>query len=136
MKTFPHYLQLDAMDCGPTCLSMIAKYYGKNYSLQTLRSRSFLTREGVSMLGISDASESIGFHTSGVRIHRRKGGVHLPRARRTGKVRIGNSTAARTDHPLWQRTAFNKDHDGNGIHRHEGKKPAQQVTEFKIRVYA
>ena len=36
MNTFPHYLQLDAMDCGPTCLRMIAKYYGKNYSLQTL----------------------------------------------------------------------------------------------------
>ena len=68
MNTFPHYLQLDAMDCGPTCLRMIAKYYGKNYSLQTLRSRSFLTREGVSMLGISAAAESIGFRTSGVRI--------------------------------------------------------------------
>ncbi|WP_350332696.1 cysteine peptidase family C39 domain-containing protein, partial [Phocaeicola massiliensis] len=30
MNTFPHYLQLDAMDCGPTCLRMIARYYGKN----------------------------------------------------------------------------------------------------------
>ena len=67
-KNIPHYLQLDAMDCGPTCLRMIAKYYGKNYSLQTLRERSFITREGVSMLGISDAAESIGFRTSGVRI--------------------------------------------------------------------
>ena len=60
MKTFPHYLQLDAMDCGPTCLRMIARYYGKNYSLQTLRERSFITREGVSMPGISDAAESSG----------------------------------------------------------------------------
>lgn len=68
MKRFPHYLQHDAMDCGPTCLRMIAKYYGKNYSLQTLRERSFITREGVSMLGISDAAESIGFRTMGVRI--------------------------------------------------------------------
>ena len=59
MKRFPHYLQYDAMDCGPTCLRMIAKYYGKNYSLQTLRERSFITREGVSMLGICDAAESI-----------------------------------------------------------------------------
>ena len=65
MKTFPHYLQLDAMDCGPTCLRMIARYYGKNYSLQTLRERSFITREGVSMLGISDAAESIGFRNIG-----------------------------------------------------------------------
>ena len=68
MKRFPHYLQYDAMDCGPTCLRMIAKYYGKNYSLQTLRERSFITREGVSMLGICDAAESIGFRTLGVRL--------------------------------------------------------------------
>ena len=50
LNSFPHYLQLDAMDCGPSCLRMIAKYYGKSYSLQTLRARSFITREGVSML--------------------------------------------------------------------------------------
>lgn len=68
-KSFPHYIQLDTMDCGPTCLRMIAKYYGQNYSLQTLREKSFITREGVSMLGISDAAESIGFHTQGVRIN-------------------------------------------------------------------
>lgn len=62
---FPHYLQLDKMDCGPSCLRMIAKYYGKHYTLQTLRQRCFLTREGVSMLGISDAAETIGFRTQG-----------------------------------------------------------------------
>lgn len=65
MPKFPHYTQLDAMDCGPTCLRMVAKYYGKIYSLQYLRSRSYITREGVSMLGISDAAESIGFRTKG-----------------------------------------------------------------------
>lgn len=68
MKVFPHFRQLDAMDCGPTCLRMIAKYYGKDYSLETLRKLSFITRAGVSMLGISDAAESIGFKTMGVRI--------------------------------------------------------------------
>lgn len=68
MKTFPRYLQLDAKDCGPTCLRMIAKHYGKEYSLQTLRERSYITREGVSMLGVSEAAESIGFRTIGVRI--------------------------------------------------------------------
>ena len=68
MKRFPHYIQLDAMDCGPSCLRMIAKYYGKTYSIQTLRASTFITREGVSMLGISDAAEFIGFRTSGVRI--------------------------------------------------------------------
>jgi len=68
IKSFPHYIQLDAMDCGPSCLRMVAKYYGRGYALQTLRERSFITREGVSMLGISDAAESIGFRTNGVKI--------------------------------------------------------------------
>jgi hypothetical protein len=67
-EKFYHYSQFDGMDCGPTCLRMVAKYYGKSYSLQTLRERSFITREGVSMLGISDAAESIGFKTMGVKI--------------------------------------------------------------------
>lgn len=65
---FPFYQQYDQMDCGPSCLRMIAKHYGKSYSLQTLRDRCYITREGVSMLGISDAAESIGFHTIGVKI--------------------------------------------------------------------
>jgi len=68
MKNFPHYHQPDAMDCGPTCLRMIAKHYGKNYSIETLRERSYITREGVSLLGTSEAAESIGFRTMGVKI--------------------------------------------------------------------
>lgn len=67
-KPFPHILQLDSMDCGPACLKMIAKYYGKNYNIQYLRKRSYITRIGVTMLGISEAAESIGFHTNGVKI--------------------------------------------------------------------
>lgn len=68
MKIFPHYTQLDAMDCGPSCLRMIAKYYGRSYTLQYLRDRSFITRDGVSMLGISDAAEKIGFRTLGAKL--------------------------------------------------------------------
>ncbi|MBN2275397.1 MAG: peptidase domain-containing ABC transporter [Bacteroidales bacterium] len=68
MPRFPFYQQYDAKDCGPACLRMIAKFYGKNYSLQTLRDHSYLTREGVSMLGISDAAESIGFKTLGIKV--------------------------------------------------------------------
>jgi ATP-binding cassette subfamily B protein len=60
---FPFYKQLDAMDCGPTCLRMVAKHYGKSYSLQYLREQSFITREGVSLLGISEAAEKIGLKT-------------------------------------------------------------------------
>jgi ATP-binding cassette, subfamily B, bacterial len=67
MSNFPHYHQLDSMDCGATCLRMIAKYYGKSYTSQTLRQRSYITREGVSLLGISDAAESIGMRTIGVK---------------------------------------------------------------------
>lgn len=65
---FPFYRQLDSMDCGPACLRMIAKYYGKDLSLQYIRKKSFLTREGVSMLGISEAAEHVGFRTKGYRI--------------------------------------------------------------------
>jgi len=69
IHNFPFTLQLDAMDCGPACLRMVAKHYGRSYTLQTLRQRSFITREGVSMLGISDAAETIGFRTTGVKIN-------------------------------------------------------------------
>jgi len=65
MKSFPTYIQHDTMDCGPTCLRMIAAFYGKKYSLEKLREKSALTREGVSLLGISEAAESVGFRTMG-----------------------------------------------------------------------
>lgn len=68
MWRYPVYTQLDRMDCGPTCLRMIAKYYGRVYSLQTLRDKAFISRSGVSLLGISGAAESIGFRTTGVKI--------------------------------------------------------------------
>ena len=68
LSKFPHYLQHDTMDCGPACVRMIAKYYGKSYSLQYLREHCFLTREGVSLLGISDAAERIGLKTVGAKI--------------------------------------------------------------------
>jgi ATP-binding cassette, subfamily B, bacterial len=68
MVKFTHYRQLESMDCGPTCLQMVAKYYGKSFTLQSLRSKAFITKSGVSMLGISDATESIGFRTRGYRL--------------------------------------------------------------------
>ena len=68
IKSFPFYHQLESADCGPSCLRMIAKYYGRTYSVQYLREQAFITREGVSMLGISDAAERIGFRTMGVKI--------------------------------------------------------------------
>lgn len=67
-KHFTHYRQYDAMDCGPTSLRMVAKYYGKHFNLETLRNNSGFSKEGVNLLGISEAAESIGFRASGVKL--------------------------------------------------------------------
>ncbi len=61
-------IQPDAMDCGPVSLKMIAKFYGKEFSLDKLRSITFTTKEGVSLLSISEAAEQIGFKTVGGRL--------------------------------------------------------------------
>lgn len=71
-RQFPHYKQADQMDCGPTCLRIISKYYGRNYSLNRLREISGINKEGVSLLGISEAAEKIGFRTTGIRISLKK----------------------------------------------------------------
>lgn len=68
MSTFKTYRQLDQMDCGPTCLRMIVKHHGRNYTLQTLRKKSGINREGVSLLGISEAAEEIGLRTMGAKL--------------------------------------------------------------------
>lgn len=68
MKPFPFFRQPDSMDCGPTCLQMVAKYYGKSASLQSLREVSQIGKEGVSMLGISEAAERIGFRARAVKL--------------------------------------------------------------------
>lgn len=68
MKPFPHYRQYDQMDCGPTCLRMISRHYGRTYSMNTLRQKSGINREGVSLLGISEAAEDLGFRTIGAKL--------------------------------------------------------------------
>ena len=67
MKRFPFYKQLDGMDCGPSCLRMIARHYGKTFSVQQLREQSFIQRTGVNLLGISEAAASIGLRATGIR---------------------------------------------------------------------
>jgi len=66
--SFPFVKQPDAMDCGPACLKMVAGFYKKNFSLESLRKRCYITREGVSFLGLSEAADSLGFRTLGVKI--------------------------------------------------------------------
>jgi len=67
-KKFRIFKQFDSKDCGPASLKMISLYYGKNYSIDYLRNLCFITKEGVSLLGISDAAEQIGFKTIGGRL--------------------------------------------------------------------
>jgi ATP-binding cassette subfamily B protein len=69
MLKFPHEFQLDAKDCGPTCIKIIAKYYGRFYSLPYLRDLCGITREGVSFLDISDACETISLRTKCIKIN-------------------------------------------------------------------
>jgi ATP-binding cassette subfamily B protein len=65
---FPYYKQLNAMDCGPTCLRMISSHYGKHYRDTTLRNMTGFSKLGVSLLGLSEAAESLGFRTRGVKL--------------------------------------------------------------------
>lgn len=58
-------IQRDAKDCGPSCLAMIVKYYGRNYNIDSIRTVCAYNRDGVSLLGISKAAEVLGFKTIG-----------------------------------------------------------------------
>ncbi|QMU28194.1 peptidase domain-containing ABC transporter [Adhaeribacter radiodurans] len=68
MKKFTFYRQLDEMDCGPTCLKMIAAFYGKVYATEYLRELSHTTREGVSLMGLSEAAEAIAMKSFAVKV--------------------------------------------------------------------
>ena len=65
-STFPHYIQPDSKDCGPISLRIVSKFYGKTtISLQQIRNLSETTREGSSLLELSDAAEKLGFKILG-----------------------------------------------------------------------
>jgi ATP-binding cassette subfamily B protein len=65
-KWFPFYPQLEAMDCGSTCLRMVARFYGRFFSLEYLREISNTGKDGVSLLDLSEAAEIIGLKTLAV----------------------------------------------------------------------
>src|SRR5882757_6569204 len=69
MAKFPSYHQFDEMDCGPTCLRIITRYYGKSYSMEYIRSKSFASRVGVSLLGLSEASEALGMRSLSITVN-------------------------------------------------------------------
>ena len=60
--------QRDAMDCGPSCLAMIAGHYRLRVDIDALRRACDIGKEGVTLFGISKAAEEIGFKTIGGRI--------------------------------------------------------------------
>ena len=78
---FTYYQQHDAMDCGPTCLRMVAKYYERVFSIQKLREATQIGKEGVSLLGINEAAESIGFKTLAVKVPFKQLGKDAPAGR-------------------------------------------------------
>lgn len=65
LKKFKFYRQPNVSDCGPTCLKMISGYYGKRFNYDTLRNYAGFGKQGVSLLGISESAEKIGFRTRG-----------------------------------------------------------------------
>ncbi|MBS1524416.1 MAG: peptidase domain-containing ABC transporter [Bacteroidetes bacterium] len=66
---FSYYKQLDGMDCGPTCLRMVARHYGRKFNLRTLSKLCGFNREGISLLGLSEAAEKIRFRSLGVKLN-------------------------------------------------------------------
>lgn len=66
MIIIPNYHLLNSLDCGPICILIISKNYGRNFSLQGILLKCFITRQGVSMQGISDPAELIVFIENGV----------------------------------------------------------------------
>lgn len=69
MPKFPYYRQPDYKDCGPTCLKIVAKHYGKVIALPKIRLLSETSRRGSSLLGLCEAAEKMGFRAIGVQIN-------------------------------------------------------------------
>lgn len=67
-RSFITYRQQDAMDCGPTCLRMILKHYGKQISAERLKAETRNSKMGTSLLGLSEAAEKFDFHTVSAKI--------------------------------------------------------------------
>lgn len=66
--SFTYYKQQDGLDCGPTCLRMVAKHYGRNFSIQKLRALCFTNLGGTTLWNLADAAEKIGLRSLGVRV--------------------------------------------------------------------
>lgn len=67
LHRFPIDYQMDTQDCGPACLKIVAKHFGRFYSLQYLRDRCGITNQGISLLDLSTGAESIGLRTLAIK---------------------------------------------------------------------
>lgn len=65
---FKFYRQLEEKDCGPTCLKMIAKHFGKEYEMEELREYCNLTRLGATLQDIKIAAENIGLSVLAIKV--------------------------------------------------------------------
>ncbi|MBS1665345.1 MAG: peptidase domain-containing ABC transporter [Bacteroidetes bacterium] len=68
MGRYPFYSQLNIMDCGASCLRMIAAKYGKHYSQEHLRKKCYSGKIGVSLWQLSNAATDIGFRSLYARV--------------------------------------------------------------------
>lgn len=68
MMGFRFFHQYDSGDCGPACLLMVTWYHGRRYRLSYMREKCFITRDGVSLLGLTEAAEAVGFKPLAVKI--------------------------------------------------------------------
>ena len=100
------YQQLDAMDCGPTCLRMVAKHYGRNLSAQELREAAEIGKDGVNMLGIAQAAERVGFKSLGVKVNleKLKKEAPLPCIVHWGQNHFVVVVSTSLNHRLWGRS--------------------------------
>lgn len=97
MKRFPIIHQYDTMQCGIACLQMVCKYFGREYTLESLSHICFATTEGVSLLGLNDTANVLGLHTAWFTYYLFKSGKeHFYKSPITLYASLGSKSFCRT----------------------------------------
>lgn len=60
-RRFPFTRQIESMDCGPACLHMLCRYYGKHIDIDRIRQLTGSGKTGISALDFSVAAEQLHF---------------------------------------------------------------------------
>src|SRR2546423_3526036 len=68
MRRFPVIRQLDQQDCGPTCLRIVARHYGRDLPADVAREKCNVGRAGSSVQSIAGAAEAFGYKALPVRM--------------------------------------------------------------------